>query len=131
MAAQVSGKTFRLDANPEKLDALSFSFKGPRCTVTIRSGDKAHARHSATDEWVDGTATLTLGGLFPGSTPSPVAIRGAWTDDSTYAMKLCFYETPFVETITCKFSGDQVTVNRKLNVSFGPTERPVLTGRAV
>jgi hypothetical protein len=44
-------------------------------------------------------------------------------------MKLCFYETPFIQTVSCKFAADQVTVSRKMNVGFGPTERPTLVGR--
>ncbi len=60
---------------------------------------------------------------------SKVAARGIWTDDDTYTVKLCFYETPFVETVTYRFSGDQVTINARANVGFGPTERPPVVGR--
>jgi len=58
-----------------------------------------------------------------------VAASGAWTDDETFTVKLCYYETPFIQTMTWKFAGDQVTVSRKVNVGFGPTERATLTGR--
>jgi hypothetical protein len=75
------------------------------------------------DSWVKGVTA------FGNRSPAKVAARGSWADEDTYAMKLCFYETPFVQTITCKFSGDQVTVNRKMNVGFGPTEHPALQGR--
>jgi hypothetical protein len=44
-------------------------------------------------------------------------------------MKLYFYRTPYCQTVTCRFEEEQVIVNRKQNVSFGPTERPELVGR--
>ena len=45
--------------------------------------------------------------------------------------RLCYVQTPYVETITCRFIGDTVNLSRKMNVGFGPTTRPPLTGRAI
>ena len=58
-----------------------------------------------------------------------MAARGAWETDDRYTMKLCYYETPFIETWTWDFAGDRVTLSRSVNVGFGPTERPPLVGR--
>ena len=37
-------------------------------------------------------------------------------------------QTPFVWTVRVDVSGDRVTVRPSVNVSFGPTEAPVLSG---
>jgi hypothetical protein len=33
--------------------------------------------------------------------------------------------------MTLRFSGDGVTIDRQMNVSFGPAKLPTLTGKAV
>jgi CubicO group peptidase (beta-lactamase class C family) len=120
---RVSGKTVRFEANPEKVESAALTFNGSRCTVTLRGQTGEHRLGCSSREWVRGNLPI------PESPSTKVAARGAWTDADTYTMKLCFYETPFVQTVTWKFSGDQVTVTRKMNVGFGPTDRPALTGR--
>jgi hypothetical protein len=91
--------------------------------MTLRDQHGEHPVECGSGAWVKGTTAL---GNRP---PRKVAASGAWTEEDIYTIKLCFYETPFVQTVTWKFAGDQVTVNRKMNVGFGPTESPVLVGR--
>jgi CubicO group peptidase (beta-lactamase class C family) len=129
-AARVSGRTYRLDANDEKLQSAALTFRGSRCTLVLRDEHGERPLVSDTEAWVKGTAPLPGNPLLAARPHARVAARGAWLDDDTYVMKLCFYETPYVETVACHFNGDQLTVTRKMNVSFGPTERPTLTGRA-
>ncbi len=59
----------------------------------------------------------------------PVVAAGAWTAADTYLVQLRYYSTPFSRTLTCRFDGDTVTVDARLNVSFGPLEQPQLVGR--
>ena len=60
---------------------------------------------------------------------SAVAATGAWTDDDTLALKACFHETPFCATLSLRFAGDALVLEREMNVGFGPTKRPQLVGR--
>jgi CubicO group peptidase (beta-lactamase class C family) len=131
-AQRISGRTCRFEANDDKVQSATLTFKGGRCTMTLRDERGERRIECGSGAWVkangsggDGTATY---GDRPGG---KLAASGAWTDNDTYTAKLCFYETPFVATMTWKFAGDQVTVSRKMNVGFGPTERPTLTGRLV
>ena len=66
-------------------------------------------------------------GLAP--RPQPVAVSGAWTGEDTYSFRLCQYESPFSITFTCRFADDELTLDAKQNVGFGPTEAPQLVGR--
>ena len=59
----------------------------------------------------------------------PAAVSGAWTADDTYTAKICFTETPFILTLTLKFSGNEVTLNSETSVGFGATKRPKLVGK--
>jgi hypothetical protein len=63
-------------------------------------------------------------------TEQPLAASGAWTDDTTFVGKLCFYETPYIVAVTLKFSGDEVRLSSEQNVGFGNTREPPLVGKA-
>jgi len=58
-----------------------------------------------------------------------VALNGAWTADSVFALKIVAPETPYYTTMTFSFNGDAVTIDSEHNVAFGPTKLPRLTGR--
>ena len=59
----------------------------------------------------------------------PVAASGAWTADDTFTAKICFYETPFIVTVTLKFSGDQLLYHSESNVGFGSTKASATGGQ--
>jgi CubicO group peptidase (beta-lactamase class C family) len=122
-ARRVSGRACRFEENEEKIQSATLTFKGNRCKMTLRDERGERPVECGNGAWVKGITAVGDG------TESKVAASGAWTDEETYTMKLCFYETPFVQTVTCKFEGEKVTVSRKMNVGFGPTERPTLVGR--
>jgi hypothetical protein len=75
--------------------------------------------------WLQGATTIIDGRV------NAVAASGAWTRDDTYVIRLCFNETPFISTLTFRFSAGELTTGWKDNVGFGPTEYPQLIGRAV
>ncbi len=75
--------------------------------------------------WKKGT--FAYGPMFP---EQPAAASGAWTGDDTFKAKICFYETPFIITLTLKFGGDQLLLDAASNVGFGPTKQPQLVGKA-
>jgi hypothetical protein len=128
-AARVSGKTYVLDGNPENELTVLVEASPDRFTLTLHgaSGDRTVA--SGIGGWIKGSIPAA-GAPHLGASPSGrIAARGAWIADDTYSMAVCYVETPYVETVTCRFTGDHVSIGRKLNVAFGPTERPALVGR--
>lgn len=130
--ARVSGRTFRLEPNEQKLETATFSFTPQSGSVVLRGKDGEQVITCGFTEWTGGMAPGS-GGLPRHGTPPDrrTASRGAWTAEATYTMCTCYIETPFVETTTCRFSGDDVTIARQYNVGFGPTEQPPIAGHAV
>ncbi|MBN1933058.1 MAG: serine hydrolase [Anaerolineae bacterium] len=120
-AARVSGKPFVLDENAQQIETLAFDFDANR--VTIRDGRGEHMVACGYGEWIKGTTA------FDSTTSRPVAASGAWTDEHTYVIKLCFHETPFCPTLICRFDADRLTFEFKANVAFGPVERPPVKGK--
>lgn len=113
-ARRVSGRTFRFDANEPKIEAITPTFQGNRCTLVLRDAKGEHKLECGGKDWAYGAGIVTA--PLAGTIDAKVAARGAWIADDTYEMTLCFYETPFIQTLTWKFTGDQVAVSSKMNV---------------
>jgi CubicO group peptidase (beta-lactamase class C family) len=126
VASKIGGKRFVFPANDQKLEwiALRPASGGKRTEVSLRVDGADRAIACGHREWVKGP------GAFDAYAGAPAAASGAWTADDTFVVKQCLTETPFVLTMTLRFAGAEVTCAREMNVGFGPTKKPALTGRA-
>jgi hypothetical protein len=124
LAAEASGRNYIFETNDQEVEAISLDFTGEAACFTLRDQRGTHQVACGSGVWLKGTTGLDF------ERPRPVAASGAWTAEDTYVMKLCFYETPFCPTLTCRFEEDRLIFNFNDNVAFGPTERPQLVGRA-
>jgi hypothetical protein len=122
LAARVAGREYVFEES-EEIQAIAFGWNGDEDVVTLRNGHGESRIACGKGEWVRGTATLDPSG------PRRVAASGAWTDEDTYAVQICSYETPFRLTVTCRFLEDRLTLDLETNVSFGPQEHPQRVGR--
>lgn len=126
-AARFSGKAYTFDKNEESLRTLSFDFAANTLTYRLLGGGKRRGARTlpfGRGTWVETTT------LLGSPVPAPVAASGAWTADDTFTLTLCYFETPFIVTLACQFAGDELRLDYKVNVSFGPTERPRLVGKS-
>ncbi len=122
-AAALSDKTFTFAANEQGVEAIRLHFgeAQDQCILQVEGVEYPIACGHGT--WLQSPAapmdTWRVG---------KVAASGAWTADDIYAMKLCFYETPFIATVVCRVDEETLLYNSAVNVSFGPTTRPQLQG---
>ncbi|AOS46469.1 6-aminohexanoate-dimer hydrolase [Lacunisphaera limnophila] len=125
MAATVSGRKYTFGQDNNGLETASMEV-GANGDVTLRARifGQDETVVSGHGRWVRGAFPLT-----PGST-QPVAVSGAWTADDTYTVQMAQYRSPFIATFHLKFTGDELTVEREMNVGFGNTQQPPLTGKA-
>jgi CubicO group peptidase (beta-lactamase class C family) len=123
MANQVSGRRYRIEPNGQSIEVVSLTFGGDGVVLAIEKQGQKHRIVAGSNVWLKGDTTLENG------VPGAIAAAGAWADDETYCMQVHFIETPYYLTFMCHFSGDSLTLDSSLNVSFGPTERPQLVGR--
>ena len=134
LAGSISGRTYQMAANPDRLKSLCFEFGADETVITFGKGKTPQRLTFGHGRWVRGSAILhprdaAFVGLVimrPGAWP--LAASGTWTDESTFTAKLWWYETPFAWTMTCRFSDDQVTIEQRGNVGFSPVEGPTLHG---
>jgi CubicO group peptidase (beta-lactamase class C family) len=124
---EISGKKFTFPANRQKVEMLGLEFGSPGDNVTLVGKFNGGAEQKigcGNGEWKKAGVAF---GTFP---ERPAAVCGAWTADDTYTAKICFYETPFVLTISFHFSQDKLHFDPTWNVGFGPTKPGQLVGEA-
>ena len=114
-------RTYRFPANDQKQESMHFAFDGPTLVVRINGTQELRFGHGT---WIKQTATLDM------SAPQLMAGSYAWTDENTLALHSWLLHTPFAHTLTCRFSGNDMKYQHKVNVAFGPTEQPMLKARA-
>ena len=126
LAAAVSGQTYRFDENEQKIQAITFDFNQEETVLRVVT-DRGEQRIACgvNGDWKRGVTLLDS----PGKEARPVAASGAWTGEETYAVKFCFYETPFCPTVAYRFEADRLLMECRANVGFGPLERPPLTAQ--
>jgi CubicO group peptidase (beta-lactamase class C family) len=128
MTAQVTGMTYHFEANNhERLKNIRFEFGETTSTLTytLSGGAKRRGTHQVTfshGHWLDGTFSMNA------DSPQQVAMSGRWEAQDQFELTVCWYETPFISTLSFKFEGEKVTYQVKNNVSFGSQEKPEITG---
>jgi len=139
---QVSGKRFTLETNGLGMLSASFLFQDEGCMFSLESAQGTHEVKCGMGTWVDGLTTMPgePPALIPGNVhdrpPVRVAAAGAWQDDDTFEMQWRFYETPHHDTLICRFSGSEVSIEflNSITQALGafralrPETRPVLKG---
>ncbi len=130
-ARHLLNRQYKFIANDKQLTGLSLVSTDNVKTLLLKLqlGGRDVAIPCGYQHWERGTAPLFTGALgdFP---DEPTAGTFAWLDDSTCALKLCAYETPYHLMLTLKFAGDKVSLTAESNVAFGPTRWPELSGQA-
>jgi len=113
-AARVSRREFVLEPNDAGIRSVGFAFKRDSCMFTATNAGGSHTIHCGLASWILGRTSmpgtppkLTKGKLGP---VSQIAASGTWKDEITFEMTWRFYETPHHDTVTCRFEGDQLTV---------------------
>jgi CubicO group peptidase (beta-lactamase class C family) len=101
-------------------------------TLRLGSGGREHRVPCGRGEWRRGGSLPASRWLLLAATEQPVAATGAWSDEDTFRVKACLYETPYCTTLDLHFAGDALVLDQEVNVAFAgtPTRRPRLVGLA-
>lgn len=123
--ARVEGKKYVFSGSAPQIQSLQVVPEAGGSAVTLVCQSAAGEQRM-----VGGDGAWHRGRLAWGSFPETnVATSGAWTAEDTYTAKICFYETPFVATLRLRFSGDEVSLESEVNVSFGAAPALKLQGK--
>jgi CubicO group peptidase (beta-lactamase class C family)/lysophospholipase L1-like esterase len=122
--AKIWDKTYLFAPNDRKLESIGLVTDGKDGGVTLVarvSGQEARIA-CGRGKWQKGRAGWGM------LVEQPLAASGAWTGDSTFKAKICFYETPFILTVSLKFAGEEVRFHSEANVELRATKEPDLVG---
>ncbi|MBL9138552.1 MAG: serine hydrolase [Verrucomicrobiales bacterium] len=130
IASKVLGRRYDFPANDQKLESVMIQAEagGSEVVATLRIQGIEVRLPAGHRQWRAGRTAFPAGLLaqFP---DEPVAGKFAWVASDTLVLKACAYETPFHVQLKFRFDGDQVTLDREVNVAFGPSKFPSLAGR--
>ena len=129
-AAEVSGRTYKVDANDLKVESIAVDFTETGCTVTVNNAARGEQTFPCGySDWQKGQTNLYNDPWD--AEPKRTVASGAWTADDTFTMAVRLYETPFFHTINFRFTGDDLTLETRINVAFEPPKTLVLMGHAM
>jgi CubicO group peptidase (beta-lactamase class C family) len=128
---KVSGKTYAFPSNDKKVESLKVE-AGPNpgeLAITTKTDGKEQTIVCSAQGWKRGTIFVPGSGsaLVPQAERN-IASTGAWSGDGdeTYTARVVLYETPFVQTLTLRFAGDEVFYDSQMN---NGRKDPQLVGR--
>ncbi len=138
----ISGKTFKVQENPLKVETVAFAFNKNICTVTFKDDKELYKIECGLQNWVKNETRV------PGNPPSFVAMEkknpqpkeklaafGTWTTPDIFTITWIFNQTPHSETITCYFENNAVRLEFKDSLAKKAPDRakprPVLEGKLI
>jgi CubicO group peptidase (beta-lactamase class C family) len=127
----VSGQTYQLESTSEDKESLrtvTLHFHDQNCLLSFTDDQQEHQAGCGYNQWLSGTTTFYTPVNAFHNQPTKIEASGAWTDATTFTVKIIYIETPHRLTMAFHFDKNTVTINRRWNVSFGPLELPVLVG---
>lgn len=127
-AQKVSGQTYEADTNEMNIKFITFDFTSSNPTVRIETAEGEETLTCGHNEWRLGQTAL-FNAPWEGD-PYPVVTSGAWTGEETFTMIVRFHETPFFQTVVCRFDEENLTVETRVNVGFAPPQTIRVTAHA-
>lgn len=129
LAPGISGKRFNAAANAEGITAISLDFDADRCIFRLDDARGTHSVEVGLGRWIEGRTSMTGNKLHHQYQPDSMVVvaGGHWIAPDTFEMIWQFAETAFRDTVTCRFTGDAMRFDRKVNINsaalFLPTVR--------
>jgi len=131
-AADISGRVYHFDTNDYQFSTIRLDFvdvpdlSDTVCTITLTRNGQELVIPCGFGVWLAGQMPMFNAHERWVIESAPIVTSGAWTTDDRFTLVMRYYETPFVQTLTCQFNGDTLTITLKGNVSLGGVPEPVL-----
>lgn len=129
-------REFVAEPNEDGIERLRFALSGDRVVFTLIDASGEHSIAAGLGFWIESNttmmATTTAAKLHHGyQLPSARVVAGAtWRDAGALVMTWMFVETPFRDTLVCRFDGRTLFLDHSVNANAEDTERPTIVARA-
>ncbi|HZK63162.1 MAG TPA: hypothetical protein VFC34_03395, partial [Puia sp.] len=130
----ISGKSYKMEPNEERIGNMSFVFANQQCLLTLNTDTTAYTLSFGLDDWQKGETarpgptllTSERFNLLPFSITKVAGIY-RWTDAHTLELTLRYIESPHTETTVCHFDENKISVVIQNSFDFGK-KKTVLLG---
>jgi hypothetical protein len=123
--ALISEQVYRMEENSIKFETFSLRFEQEEATMIITNPNGEHVIRMGCGEWIVGNSRINQG------KEQRSASSFTWRDNDTLEITLQLLETPFCETMLCRWEDTDIVVERSINISFGPTESTPIRGKLI
>ena len=126
-------QVYRVEPNALGVSSLQLTLNERECTLLLVDEEGGHEVVMGIDRWLEGETRVPGQSLHHGydMRPARVVAGARWLDRETLEMTWIFVETAFRDTVICRFSGDQLSFARSVNVNSGPLQQPELLAHRV
>jgi CubicO group peptidase (beta-lactamase class C family) len=129
-AQRISGRTYRVEDNEDNVSAVRLTFDEDVLDFQLTDHRGSHHVVVGLGEWIESSTSMTGNKLHHQyqSDDMRVVASARWWDEQTLEMTWQFVETAWVDTVVCRFLGDRVSIDRRVNANYAPRFRPTLRG---
>lgn len=129
--ARIGGRRFSMAPNDQGVALVEFELGENACTYGMTDARGTHRIAAGFETYLEQATTMTGRRLHHEYEPEGMrVVAGAeWTAPDTLRMTWQFVESAFRDTVICRFAGDQVTIDRSVNLNSAETRLPRLSGR--
>ncbi len=131
LARKFNGMRLEVQPNDQGVNWVSFTFTDDACTYAMHDQNGEHRITAGLGEYLEQDTSMTGNRLHHEYRPErqPVVAGARWLGLERLEMTWQFVETAFRDTVVCTFSGQQVAIDRSVNLNSAETRLPTLVAR--
>jgi len=119
---KIDSKKYYLESNTREFEMISFDFGDSVCNIVITAGGTNYEYKLGAGKWIQdhtGRPGPSLTGPVMITDTFRIACSYGWKNENTLELVLRYTESPHHETITCKFSNDNLRLSIAPSQAFG------------
>ncbi len=128
--ADISGGSYRIEANADNVQSVSLVFAGNSMEFRLSDHRGDHVVKAGISDWLEGTTSITGAKLHHQyeSDAMRVVAHAEWFDDATLVLTWQFVETAWVDHVTCRFFENRISITRRTNANYASLFADTLHG---
>ncbi|MBX3064772.1 MAG: serine hydrolase [Anaerolineae bacterium] len=129
LASEVTGRTYKVDANELQVETITLNFSESDCTLSITRSKGEETIPCGYATWLHGQTSLFNEESV--TNPQLAAACASWLAADSLKLIVRLYETPFYYTLVFHFVGTELMLETQVNVSLGSTRPLLLTAHTL
>ena len=122
---------YQVAESPDRITQVALEFTKDQLIFSMTDDRGTHFVPCGLNRWVRGATSITGSYLHHQYQPDIVSTVAAawWSAPDTLSMEWRYPEMAFCDFLTLRFSGEEIWMDRRVNVNSEATSRPTVVGR--